>query len=76
MMVQLNLVMTKKGEYLEFFVKDTGIRHSREYRRNLFLRDSGRVLNHMTEDYEGSGLGLSIFKMLYRNALWEDMGGK
>ncbi len=39
----------KKGGYLEFFVKDTGDRNSTKISRNLFLRDSGRVVNHITE---------------------------
>ena len=36
MKVQLNLDMMKKGEYLEFFVKDTGIGISRESEGNYF----------------------------------------
>ncbi|MBN1638684.1 MAG: PAS domain S-box protein, partial [Ignavibacteriales bacterium] len=60
----------KKGEYLEFFVKDTGIGIPRKQHRLIFerFRQGGESYNR---GYEGSGLGLSIAK-----SYTEMLGGK
>ena len=51
----------KKGEYLEFFVKDTGIGIPQKQRQIIFERfRQGSESND--RGYEGSGLGLSISK--------------
>ena len=51
----------KKGEYLEFFVKDTGIGIPRKQQQLIFERfRQGSESNN--RGYEGSGLGLSISK--------------
>jgi PAS domain S-box-containing protein len=60
----------KKGSYLEFFVKDTGIGVRQEQRKLIFerFRQGSESLNR---NYEGAGLGLSISK-----AYVEMLGGK
>jgi PAS domain S-box-containing protein len=51
----------KKGEILEFYVKDTGIGIRPEYKEIIFKRFmQGDKL--LTKNYEGTGLGLSISK--------------
>jgi PAS domain S-box-containing protein len=60
----------KKDNYLEFFVKDTGIGMNKEQLEIVFERfRQGSEL--LTRNYEGSGLGLSISK-----AYIEMLGGK
>jgi len=51
----------KKGRYIEFFVKDTGIGISQEQKEIIFesFRQGSESL---TRNYEGSGLGLAISK--------------
>jgi PAS domain S-box-containing protein len=51
----------KKGEYIEFFVRDTGAGISQKHRNIIFerFRQGSESLNR---NYEGSGLGLSICK--------------
>src|SRR5664280_2314743 len=51
----------KKGEYLEFFVKDTGIDISQKQQQLIFERFRQGSESH-NRGYEGSGLGLSISK--------------
>jgi len=59
-----------KGEFLEFYVKDSGEGIRQEQREIIFERfRQGSTLN--TRNYEGSGLGLSISK-----AYVEMLGGK
>jgi PAS domain S-box-containing protein len=60
----------KKGDFLEFFVKDTGSGVSEEQKDLIFdrFRQGSESLNR---NYEGAGLGLSISK-----AFVEVMGGK
>jgi CheY-like chemotaxis protein len=60
----------KKGKYLEFFVKDTGIGISQEQKKIIFERFR-QGSESLTRDYEGSGLGLSISKSYV-----EMLGGK
>jgi PAS domain S-box-containing protein len=52
---------SKKGGYLEFFVKDTGVGISPEHKEIIFerFRQGSESLNR---NYEGAGLGLSISK--------------
>src|SRR5664280_1836078 len=51
----------KKGKYLEFFVKDTGMGINQSQKEIIFERfRQGSEL--LTRKYEGSGLGLSISK--------------
>src|SRR5450759_4494695 len=51
----------KKGEYLEFFAKDTGVGISQNQKELIFerFRQGSESINRK---YEGSGLGLSIAK--------------
>ena len=60
----------KKGEYLEFFVKDTGIGIPENQKEIIFerFRQGSESYNR---GYEGSGLGLSICKSYV-----EMLGGK
>jgi len=60
----------KKDEFLEFFVKDTGIGVSSAHQKIIFerFRQGGKQL---TKNFEGTGLGLSISK-----AYVEMLGGK
>jgi len=51
----------KKGEYLEFFVKDTGVGIPRKQKELIFERFRQGNESH-NRGYEGSGLGLSIAK--------------
>ena len=51
----------KKGEYLEFFVKDTGVGIPRKQHQMIFERFRQGSESH-SRSYEGSGLGLSIAK--------------
>jgi PAS domain S-box-containing protein len=51
----------KKGEYLEFFVKDTGIGVPKRQHQIIFERFRQGSESH-NRGYEGSGLGLSIAK--------------
>ena len=61
---------TKKGKFLEFFVKDTGIGISQNQQQIIFERFR-QVSESLSRNYEGAGLGLSISK-----AYVEMMGGK
>ena len=60
----------KKGEFLEFYVKDTGSGISEEKREIIFDRFRQGSEN-MNRDYEGAGLGLAICK-----GYLEMLGGK
>jgi PAS domain S-box-containing protein len=51
----------KKGKYLEFFVKDTGVGIPQNQHELIFERFRQGSENH-NRGYEGSGLGLSISK--------------
>jgi hypothetical protein len=51
----------KKGEYLEFFVKDTGIGIPKKQQQLVFERFRQGSESH-NRGYEGTGLGLSICK--------------
>jgi CheY-like chemotaxis protein/two-component sensor histidine kinase len=51
----------KKGEYLEFFVKDTGIGIPQKQHQMIFERFR-QGSESFTRGYEGNGLGLSISK--------------
>jgi PAS domain S-box-containing protein len=51
----------KKGKYLEFFVKDTGIGISEKQKKIIFDRFRQGSESY-SRNYEGSGLGLSISK--------------
>ena len=60
----------KKGNYLEFYVKDTGIGIRPEQKELIFTRFR-QGSESLTRNFEGSGLGLSISK-----AYVEMLGGK
>ena len=60
----------KKGNWLEFFVKDTGIGVTREQKELIFERFR-QGSESLSRNYEGAGLGLSISK-----AYVEVLGGK
>jgi hypothetical protein len=60
----------RKGEYLEFFVKDTGIGIPRKQLELIFERFR-QGSDSLTREYEGSGLGLSISR-----SYLEMLGGK
>jgi PAS domain S-box-containing protein len=66
----IELGCEKKGKWLEFYVKDSGIGISREYLKVIFDRFR-QGSDSLTRNYEGSGLGLSISKSYV-----EMMGGK
>lgn len=66
----INFGYAKKGNYLEFFVKDTGFGISDAHKKIVF--DRFRQANEsLTRSHEGSGLGLAISK-----AYVEMLGGK
>jgi PAS domain S-box-containing protein len=60
----------KKGDFLEFFVKDTGIGVQPEQKEMIFERFR-QGSESLIRNYEGAGLGLSISK-----AYVEMLGGK
>ena len=60
----------KKGEFLEFFVKDTGVGIPKNQKKLIFERFRQGSESH-NRGYEGSGLGLSIAKSYV-----EMLGGK
>ncbi len=60
----------KKGEFLEFFVKDTGVGIPENQKKFIFERFRQGSESH-NRGYEGSGLGLSIAKSYV-----EMLGGK
>jgi PAS domain S-box-containing protein len=60
----------RKGEYLEFFVKDTGVGIPQKQHQMIFERFRQGSESH-NRDYQGSGLGLSISKSYV-----EMLGGK
>jgi len=66
----IELGCVKKGEYVEFFVKDTGLGIPEEQKDFIFerFRQGSESLNR---NYEGAGLGLSISK-----AFVNMLGGK
>ncbi len=51
----------KKGKFLEFYVKDTGVGISQEHKRLIFERFR-QGSESLSRNYEGAGLGLSISK--------------
>jgi PAS domain S-box-containing protein len=66
----INIGYIKKGNYLEFFVKDTGIGVREEQKLIIFERFR-QGSESLIRNYEGAGLGLSISK-----AYVEMLGGK
>ncbi len=60
----------KKRDFLEFYVKDTGIGIEKAQQKMIFERFR-QVSESLSRDYEGAGLGLSISK-----AYVEMLGGK
>ena len=66
----INFGYKKKGEFLEFYVKDTGIGIP-ENQKDLIFERFRQGSESLTRDYEGSGLGLSISKSYV-----EMLGGK
>lgn len=60
----------KKGNYLEFFVKDTGLGISKT-QQNIIFERFRQANESLTRSHEGSGLGLAISK-----AYIEMLGGK
>jgi signal transduction histidine kinase/CheY-like chemotaxis protein len=60
----------KKGKYLQFFVKDTGVGIGQAQQKIIFERFR-QASESLSRDYEGAGLGLSISK-----AYVEMLGGK
>jgi signal transduction histidine kinase len=69
----------KKGHFLEFFVKDTGIGIPAEHKNFIFERFR-QGSDSLTRNYDGAGLGLSISKafveMLGGNIWFESEVGK
>ena len=60
----------QKGEFYEFYVKDSGIGISKDKQDAVFERFV-QAENHLTRGYEGAGLGLAISK-----AYIEMLGGE
>jgi PAS domain S-box-containing protein len=67
---QIVMGYTRLGNYLEFYVKDTGIGIPADQQERIFDRFY-QVENSISRQYEGTGLGLSISK-----AFVELLGGK
>jgi PAS domain S-box-containing protein len=67
---KINFGYCIKAEFIEFFVKDTGIGISREHQEKIFDRFY-QVDSTVSRQYGGTGLGLSICK-----AYTELLGGK
>ena len=67
---QINYGYSIKGNYLEFYVKDTGIGIKSDIQDKIFERFRQADLS-ATRPYEGAGLGLSISKSFV-----EMLGGK
>lgn len=67
---QIHFGYMKRGKFLVFFVKDTGIGICKEQQKIIFERFR-QVSESLSRDYEGAGLGLSISK-----AYVEMLGGK
>jgi CheY-like chemotaxis protein/anti-sigma regulatory factor (Ser/Thr protein kinase) len=68
----IELGCKKNGDWLEFYVKDTGCGIAPEYKEVIFDRfRQGSDSDSLTRNYEGSGLGLSISKSYV-----EMLGGK
>ena len=61
---------TEKNQFVEFFVKDSGIGIDSHFQNEVFDRFS-HARKEITQDFEGSGLGLSISK-----AYVEMLGGE
>lgn len=59
-----------KGDYIQFFIKDTGIGIAKEFHQHIFER-FWQVDQGLNRKFEGSGLGLTIAKSLV-----ELLGGK
>ena len=66
----INFGYNKKGEFLEFFIKDTGVGIPEKQKKFIFDRFRQGSESH-NRGYEGSGLGLSIAKNYV-----EMLGGK
>ncbi len=67
---EVSLGYKLNGNFLEFYVSDTGIGIPQEHHNKVFSRFY-QVNNTLNRDYEGTGLGLSISK-----AYVELLGGK
>ncbi len=67
---EVSLGYKPNGNFLEFYVSDTGIGIPQEHHNKVFSRFY-QVDNMLNRDYEGTGLGLSISK-----AYVELLGGK
>jgi len=69
----------KKGKFIEFFVKDTGVGISKEQKKLIFERFR-QGSESLSRNYEGAGLGLSISKayveLLGGNIWVESITGK
>ena len=69
----------KKGKFIEFFVKDTGVGISQEQKKLIFERFR-QGSESLSRNYEGAGLGLSISKayveLLGGNIWVESITGK
>jgi len=66
----IDLGYSKKGDFLEFYVKDQGIGIAREKQKEIFDRFV-QAETSMSRIYEGAGLGLAISK-----AYVEMLGGR
>jgi PAS domain S-box-containing protein len=66
----INIGYNKKGEFLEFYIKDTGVGIPENQKKLIFERFRQGSESH-SRYYEGSGLGLSIAKSYV-----EMLGGK
>ena len=67
-----DIVKKNDNEYIEFFVKDTGIGISKEDKAKIFERFT-QLDSRISRKYGGSGLGLSISKnivSLFNGEIW------
>ena len=69
---KINFGYCIKEEFIEFFVKDTGIGISREHQEKIFDRFY-QVDSAVSRQYGGTGLGLSICKAYAGTSGREDM---
>ena len=67
---EIQIGCENKGNFIQFFIKDTGIGISKAHQNIIFERFR-QVSESLTRKYEGAGLGLSISK-----AFIEKLGGK
>ena len=62
---EIIISISEYWKYIEISIKDNGIGIAKEYQENIFDR-FGQVYNQSTEEYGGSGLGLTLTRNLVK----------